>query len=666
MMSNIKKYLVYLVCAVVLLGGVGLYAGNTPSAPSSKNKFVKKKTFKKKKVVKKKVIKKKKIKSLVQAKKSKKKSVTAEPAAQLSRQDRIEGSIIGGALGDAMGNPTEFVPSVEQMYTTWPEGIRSFSDFKSTGIVPYTDDTAMTKVTMAVLNDAKNNNWDQNTIMSRLAVAYVQDMQDPNGWAKGSRAPGAGCLRTIRELAAMRAKDPQPWVADPLWWQAGTREYSNNHKSSGGCGSVMRAHPVGLAFADLSVDKAATLAAQHSKITHGHPWAIAASAAMAAAIAHILRDATPERVLEGMVAAAAEYDEQTAKMIEEAIQLAHTNRKMLNYSTLKEQVLYVHTPVFTKYQGWLAHDAIAAVAYIYALYPADIRKAIYLGVHTPGDSDSIASMAGALVGATVGYQAVHDAFAADIARLENAQELLAVARGQGWNWMPSQAVAAKAAIVLSQQPPVDYQAKQQQAKQQAKPKKKGGAPYVPGVARTGQSYQVDNPNGPVTITLVLDGDITKQRGVDAIVNAANESLIGSAGIAKAIQDAAGEKEFRDYVERRVEVIDGKRGRVGEVVYTPAFNLTKTMGNKWIIHTVGPASSMPHANQLLANCYRNSYELANALGLRSIAIGTISTGIFGYPRERAVPVVVKTTIDFATSPDNKHVKEIRLLIWGEDY
>jgi ADP-ribosylglycohydrolase len=150
---------------------------------------------------------------------------------------------------------------------------------------------------------------------------------------------------------------------------------------------------------------------------------------MAAGIAQAVRGATPEMILKYMVAAAAKYDKQTAAMMTHAIALAKINKPKLSaYTTLRQQVLQIHNPVFEKYLGWLAHDAIAATVYIFALYPDDVAKAIYLGVHTPGDSDSIASMAGALVGARVGYTKVEQAFAADIARLENVEVLKQLAQ----------------------------------------------------------------------------------------------------------------------------------------------------------------------------------------------------------------------------------------------
>lgn len=673
-------------CSVLVLGGMFAltYAGVQQSRSSYKKqskKFKKHTTVHTKKKLKKTVKKKNRFQvqspvavpvppavQKILAKKSKKVSKKAKIGAKgkknqskkssITRVDRVEGSLIGGALGDAMGNPTEFIGSVPEIYTRWPNGITSFESFKTTGIVPYTDDTAMTKVTMEVLNQSKKNNWDFSTTMSQLASAYVQDMQDPQGWAKGSRAPGNGCVANVEALAKMLAKDQQPWVSEPLWWQAGEREYQREvspanprPRVSGGCGSVMRAHPFGLVFADNPA-QAVEWAAQHSKITHGHPIALAASAALAAGIAQALRGASSTKILQHMITAAALYDGQTADMIRDAIRLADENRNKMAQSTLQEQVLYVHTPVFSKYLGWLAHDAIAATAYIFALYPDDIKKAIYLGVHTPGDSDSIASMAGALVGAYVGFKKVQQAFRADIPRLENMHKLIALAQGESVQPVHSSEKS------MYQKGLQDQAYAQQQAHSQ----------YVPGTVHTQKEYQVVGAHhGYVAIKLILDGQITQQYDIDAIVNAANESLIGSAGIAKDIQDAAGDKTFKKYITTHMpRGINGYRCQVGQAVYTPAFALEKTMHNKFIIHTVGPHASTPHAARLLGDCYVNSYKLANQLNVKSIAIGTISTGIFGFPKPEAAGIVTSATVAFAKSSENRSLREIRLLVWGQDY
>ncbi len=138
--------------------------------------------------------------------------------------------------------------------------------------------------------------------------------------------------------------------------------------------------------------------------------------------------------------------------------------------------------------------------------------------------------------------------------------------------------------------------------------------------------------GKMTIT---EGDITRLQ-VDAIVNAANETLLGGGGVDGAIHRAAG-PELLAYCR----TLGGCP--TGEAKITPGFRLPA----RWVIHTPGPIwhGGNQREEELLANCYRNSLALAEAQGVRTLAFPAISTGIFGFPLQRATEIAITETQRF---------------------
>jgi O-acetyl-ADP-ribose deacetylase (regulator of RNase III) len=135
--------------------------------------------------------------------------------------------------------------------------------------------------------------------------------------------------------------------------------------------------------------------------------------------------------------------------------------------------------------------------------------------------------------------------------------------------------------------------------------------------------------------LVIQGDITQQ-AVEALVNAANPTLLGGGGVDGAIHRAAGSELLAAC--RRL-----KGCAIGEAKITPGYRLLA----KWVIHTVGPSwqGGRVGEDEILANCYRRSLELANEKGVSSIAFPAISTGAYGFPLLRATRIAITEVKNF---------------------
>lgn len=136
----------------------------------------------------------------------------------------------------------------------------------------------------------------------------------------------------------------------------------------------------------------------------------------------------------------------------------------------------------------------------------------------------------------------------------------------------------------------------------------------------------------------VQGDITKQTDVEAIVNAANTSLLGGGGVDGAIHRAAGPELLKE-----CRTLHGCN--TGEAKITDAYNLPC----KYVIHTVGPIYCGGNHGEakLLANAYHNSMQAALERGIRTVAFPSISTGVYSYPLEEAAEIAVKTVKAFYT-------------------
>jgi ADP-ribosylglycohydrolase len=343
-------------------------------------------------------------------------------------KNKYEGCLVGLAIGDAIGYSVEFssMDAIRRAYGfagiqeldvqrsrrgcsicgrgeyKHPIDDHAFTQRGAEALI--SDDTQMSlAVAHALVRAGPTASSDEAAPF--VADAFVDWSRSPPG---GHRAPGGACMSGCHRLGA-----------GVHWTVAGGGVEANQ----GGCGSVMRSAPYGLRYFP-DADAAAEAAASHSRMTHGAPLALAASAALASGIVHTLRGEPLLRVADRMQRAAAVHDAVTAGMINDA---EHRAMSVING---RESAKEVAARALDRYRGWAGHEAIAAATLCLLLgsisddedgpYAATVR----LGANSPGDSDSIACIAGALAGAAYGIGAIPRRWV-DV--IERRDELLDVA-----------------------------------------------------------------------------------------------------------------------------------------------------------------------------------------------------------------------------------------------
>ena len=294
-------------------------------------------------------------------------------------ETNVVGSIVGLAIGDAIGYPAEFRRRAQLLAEIGSDGITDFIALKDPRFSrpffvgpdhppgTFTDDTQMTiAVAESLLAAGKSDLDDLMTEMGRRFVDWSRS-------EKNNRAPGGTCMEGCSNLAR------------GIHWR------DSGVAGSKGCGSAMRVAPIGLYCKDL--DQVAEVARASSLLTHGHPAALEAAAAGAIMVAMALTGAEPNQIYE-------EIDERCCELSADFKAIWRKVPALLGDSP--EDVLIEGGLG----EGWVGEEAVASAMYCFWRSPDDFKQAILTAVNTDGDSDSIGTITGSVIGARLGVTAI--------------------------------------------------------------------------------------------------------------------------------------------------------------------------------------------------------------------------------------------------------------------
>jgi len=314
-----------------------------------------------------------------------------------SFQSRVLGCFLGGAVGDALGAPVEFISLDEIRDHFGADGVTGFVEAKGRGAI--TDDTQMTLFTAEGLIRAKARYRDRGICDPSSVVhrAYLRWLWTQNVSAAGNDDPLTGSVSKagwlVTNVLLHRCRAPGNTCLSALkGGEMGTIEEPLN--DSKGCGGVMRVAPVGLMAQDPDFDENPfNLGAEVAALTHGHPSGFLAAGAFALMISCIARgESLPNAVdtamgeLEGH-----EGHEETHDALQHAVDAATKSPSAEQLTILGE--------------GWVAEEALAISVYC-ALTAKDFLSGVLLAVNHDGDSDSTGAITGNLLGTLHGAEAI--------------------------------------------------------------------------------------------------------------------------------------------------------------------------------------------------------------------------------------------------------------------
>lgn len=326
--------------------------------------------------------------------------------------DKIQGCLIGGAAGDALGFAVEFLDDYRIFQKYGENGITSY--FLSNNLAHISDDTQMSLFTAEGLLRAskKFSNPTDEQFIEFIYESYLGWLHTQIGETKCLPYNDA-LLSNVEELYNRRAPG-RTCISALESGRCGTYERILNH--SKGCGGIMRVAPVALYLAQLKdydkLEEIADVAAKSSAITHSHPLGYIPSAYLAVFIACLLRGDFPGKALHKAENAVrklfskSDYTEYCLQLVNKAISLAWPENDEDGYDDDLDAIRELG-------EGWVAEETLAIALYCSLRYIDDengFEKALIASVNHSGDSDSTGALTGNIMGAIIGYKNIPDKF----------------------------------------------------------------------------------------------------------------------------------------------------------------------------------------------------------------------------------------------------------------